>query len=105
MPTQTPSVSYQQIRNYAERFDWIDRRSGEPQTGHNPPADALKVVRHPFFVRYISGEGKVAEGMVTCIHVDARRRMRRIRYVSSGEVRWVRDALIIAIDGTHFVTH
>ena len=98
-------MSYQQIRNYTEKFRWIDRKTGLKQKGFNPPRTAIEVERVPFFIRYVTQKGKLESGYAVCIKVDLRRKQRMIQFVESQEIRRVCDYLIIEIDGTRFVTH
>lgn len=105
MPKKTPTMSFTTLRMYTEKFQWNDRATGELRKGFNPPEDALNKERIPFFIRYITREGKVEEGMVTCISVCPERLQREIKYMKSGEIRTVRDYLVIEVDGTRFLTH
>lgn len=105
MPTKTPQMSYTLLRNYTERFTWRDRVDGTERTGFNPPPEAVGTERAPFFIRYITKDGKVEEGRAVCIGVDTRRQQRRIKFTASGEIRMVRDYLVIEVDGTIFLTH
>ena len=105
MPSSKPSQSWTEIRTLTEKFEWTDTRTGIRVTGMNPPHGAKDVKRKPFYIRYITGKGIVEEGVVTCIRVDPYRHMRRVRYEQSREIRWVRDYLIIEIDGIRIVTH
>lgn len=105
MPKIQPTMSYQLIRNYTEKFSWIDRKSGLKQQGFNPPRGAIDVQRVPFFIRFITQTGKLESGYATCIKVDLRRKQRMIQFVESNEIRRVCDYLILEIDGIRFVTH
>lgn len=98
------NVSFQNIRNYAERWEWIDER-GIRQTGTDIPEKARKSKRIPFFIRYITKEGNVEEGTAVTLSVDTRKRQRKIQFVQSEEIRTVRDYLIIQIDKARFITH
>ena len=105
MPQRPSIVSYQHLRDYTEKFSWIDRKTGLRQIGFNPPKSALKVERHPFFIRYITQSGNVESGHAVCIKVDLRRQQRLIQFVESQEIRRVCDYLVIEVDGTYFVTN
>ena len=105
MPKIQPTMSYQHIRNYTEKFSWIDRRTGLKEIGFNPPKTAVNIERVPFFIRYITRDGKVESGHAVCLKVDLRRKQRLIQFIESNEMRRVRDYLIIEIDGTRFVTN
>lgn len=104
MRTQ-PIASYTRVREYAERFDWEDPLTHERRVGHNPPPQALHVARHPFHILALTEDGRRMEGEVVCLKVNAQQNMRLIKFVSSGEIRWVCDLLIIEIDGVRFNAH
>lgn len=103
MPKNVEKLSYNLIRMYAENFEYTDR-NGIRKKGFNPPADATDVKRVPFYIKYITKNGVVEEGTVECISVDAFRKQRKIRYIESGEIRVVRDYLVVEIDGVKFKT-
>jgi len=105
MPRKQPTKSFLEIRNYTEKFRWNDPITGQKQTGFNPPENAPFKERVPFFIRYITQEGKVQSGNVVCISVDTRHLQRSIKFVNSTEIRRVCDYLIIEIDGVRFLTH
>lgn len=89
---------------YAEKFEFTDER-GIRRKGYNPPPGAVGIKRVPFYIKFITKDGRVIEGTVTCISVDQQRRQRKVQFVESGEIRRVRDYLICEIDGTKFITH
>lgn len=103
MPKEQQKLSYTTIRNYAERWSWEE--NGQKKQGINPPAGAKKVERVPYYIKYITAKGQVEEGMVVTLKVSAANKQRMVQYVNSREIRWVRDYLIIEIDGHRFVTH
>lgn len=105
MPSTQPTLSYTRIRDYAERFEWLDPVTKERRVGFNPPDGALNRRRLPFHLRAITEEGKPLEGEVICVGVNASLRMRQVQFVTSGETRWVSDLLIIEIDGVRFNVH
>lgn len=129
MPTKQPSTSWQRIRDYTEKFQWRDKRTGLMTTGYNPPVGAQDLSRVPFFIRYVTGKGRLEQGNAVCLKVDRRKHLRMIQFVtdpslmptsarvsarsripalptrSSSAIRYVRDYLIIEIDGTRFITH
>lgn len=104
MPKNVDKISYTMIRMYAEKFEYTDRK-GVRRMDFNPPRDAADVKRVPFYIKYITRDGKVEEGRVECISVDPFRKQRKIRYLESGEIRVVRDYLVVEIDGVKFITH
>ena len=87
MPKNVEKLSYNLIRMYAENFEYTDRNG----------------IRKKGF-KYITKDGVVEEGTVECISVDAFRKQRKIRYIESGEIRVVRDYLVVEIDGVKFKT-
>ena len=111
MPKQSPTLSYTLLRNYTELFQWVDPTTGQQRKGFNPPAGAQQVERVPFYIKFITSSGKVEEGNVVCISVDAQRQQRKIKFVEdwknikSGEIRIAYDYLILEVDGTRFVSH
>ena len=105
MPTKNPVLSWTQIRNYAERWSWIDQRTGVKVTGYNVPEEARKSARQvPYFLRVVTLKGELMQGEVITLKVLPKHR-RLIRFVQSGEIRNIADYLIISIDGIRFVTH
>ena len=105
MPKNTPVLSWTQIRNYAERWSWIDQRTGVKVTGYNVPEEARKSARQvPYFLRVVTLRGELMQGEVITLKVLPKHR-RLIRFVQSGEIRNIADYLIISIDGVRFVTH
>lgn len=103
MPKNVEKLSYTLIRMYAENFEYTDKK-GVRKKGFNPPPDATDVKRVPFYIKYITKDGVVEEGTVECISVDSARKQRKIRYIESGEIRVVRDYLVVEIDGVKFKT-
>lgn len=124
MPTKQPILDYSQIRNYAERWQWLDTQSGRTETGFNPPVNAVNAQRVPFSITFLTEEGMPYKGRAVCIGVNAAQRSRRLqfieeaylqmpgftdrqrremfKYISKGEVRQVADILILEIDGVRF---
>lgn len=105
MPKKNPQMSYTLLRNYMERFSWTDPQTGIRRTGFNPPEGAADVARQEFFIRYITEYGKVEEGNAICLKAFAGSRQHLVKFTSSGEIRRIRDYLVIEIDGTRFFTH
>jgi len=104
MPTKNPVLSWTQIRNYAERWSWIDQRTGVRVTGYNVPNGAVEKRQIPYFLRVVTLKGELMQGEVITLKVLPKHR-RLIRFVQSGEIRNIADYLIISIDGVRFVTH
>ena len=84
MPTQQPTISFQQLRNLTEKWTWRD-----PGTG----------------LRIVTGEGYLEQGEVVTLKVNLRRHQRKVLFVTSGEIRVLRDYLIIEVDGMRILTH
>jgi hypothetical protein len=107
MPKQQPVRSWNEIRNYAELFEWRDAKTGVTVRGYNPPGgkDGKGVQRVPFHVKYITINGEVEQGLVVCLKVYPELRQRMIQYVESRQIRRIRDYLIMEIDGVRIVTH
>ena len=103
MPKKVEKLSWQTIRNYAERWSWEEH--GETKQGINVPAGAVNVQRVPYFVRYVTKEGVLEEGMVVTLRVFPEQFQRMVQFVKSREIRRIRDYLIIEIDGHRFMTH
>ena len=103
MPRQQQKLSWNTIRNYAERFSWTE--DGVDKQGINPPPHAMNVQRVPYYVKYITSKGILEEGMVITLKVFPDVRQRMIQFVKSQEIRRIRDYLIIEIDGHRFLTH
>ena len=110
MKTQ-PTTSYLNVREYAERWTWRDRKTNQLMKGHNPPADAVNPERVPFHILAVSESGHRIEGLVTCIKVNTRLQTRLVKWVEDygdikrDDIRWVFDKFIIEIDGVRFITH
>ena len=83
MPKKPMLMSYTTLRMYTEKFQWTDALSGEKREGFNPPQTAKDVERKPFYIKYITGHGKVEEGVVTCIKVDPKRLQRSNKFEKS----------------------
>ena len=104
MPRQQPVVSWTQLRNLCEKFSYI-HESGVRITTFNPPKDAKGVERVPFFLKAISGKGEILTGNVVSLRVNVRKRQRLCMWVESKQCRWIRDYLIMEVDGVRVVTH
>lgn len=105
MPTKQPSISFQQIRQLTEQWQWRDGRSGVMTRGFNPPAGSADCRQVPYFVRYVTGKGYLEQGEVITLKVDLSRHQRKVKFTGSNQVRIIRDYLIIEIDGIRVITH
>ena len=105
MPRQRPVVSWQQLRNYMEQWVWRDPRTGCEVTGFNPPEKAAEKRQRPFYFRAITSKGEVIGGEAVCLKVFLNKRQRMVRFTASGEIRRIRDYLVIEVNGVRVITH
>lgn len=105
MPRTQPIVSFQRIREFAERFTWTDPVTSQPREGYNPPKGALHVNRKPFHIKFLTESGKLIEGDCITLRVNTSLHTRDVMFVNSREVRQVSDLFIIEIDGVRFQVH
>lgn len=110
MPRRQPTMNWQDIRVLLEKFSWIDPRSGVKVTGFNPPQGAKDVRRKRAFVRYLTLDGRVEEGIVECHKVFLENgknghgcHQRLLLWPESGQFRRVCDLLIMEIDGIRII--
>lgn len=102
MPTRQPVLSWEHIRNYTEKWSYLDPRTAQRKVSFNPPADAKDKRQVPYFVRYITSRGITEQGEVITLKVDPARHQRKVKFIASNEVRILRDYLIIEVDGVRF---
>lgn len=132
MPRKQIILDYSHIRDYAERFSWVDPVTNSHQTGYNPPQNAIDVHRLPFTITFLTEEGVPYSGRAVCIGVNTARHTRRLQFteeahvalrgsakgnsekgkgnnqqmqfktIAKGEIRQVADILIVEIDGVRF---
>lgn len=102
---EIPKQSYTNLRAYTEKWQWIDPRSGNLVTGYVHPQTAIKVERHPFFIKFVTKTGHVDAGNCVCLSVNTLTHQRKVQFVESGEIRVVNDILVLEVDGTRFITH
>ena len=106
MPTLQPTISYQELRKHMEQWTWKDPRTGVEVTGFNVPDAARKTARQkPFFFRAISIKGEVIEGTAICLKVFLREHQRMVKFTGSGQVRRIRDYLVMEVNGIRVITH
>ena len=105
MPTQQPTISWTELRNHCEQWEWTDRKTGVKVTGYNPPKDAKDKRQKPFYIKYLTGEGRGEQGEVICLKVFPRRHQRMVKFLASNEVRIIRDYLVKEVNGMRVVTH
>lgn len=105
MPYTQPTISFQELRNFTEKWTWKDPRTGLQVNGFNPPKEAKGKRQVPYYVKYITGKGNLEQGEVITLKVDPRRHQRKVMFVASGAIRILRDYLIIEVDGMRVITH
>ena len=105
MPTKQPTISWQQLRNYMEQWTWTDAKTGVQVTGFNPPDKAKDKRQKPFYFRAITGKGEVISGEAICLKVFLDSRQRMVKFVQSGQVRRIRDYLVMEVNGVRVITH
>lgn len=105
MPKHQPTISYQQLRNYMEQWTWTDPRTGQPRTGFNPPDGVKDKHQKPFYFKAITLKGERIEGEVICLKVWPRLCQRMIKFTQSGQVRRIRDYLVMEVNGVRVITH
>jgi hypothetical protein len=105
MPKQQPTISWQELRNYMEQWTWQDPRTGCEVTGFNPPDKAKYRRQKPFYFRAITSKGEVISGEAICLKVFLECRQRMVRFTASGEIRRIRDYLVIEVNGVRVITH
>lgn len=127
MPKSRPILDYSQIRNYTERFQWIDPITGQHVVGLNPPDNAIEKSHVPFSITFITEDGMPYRGRAVCIGVNTAQRSRRLqfieeaylqmpgfndrqrremfKFIAKGEIRQVSDILIFEVDGVRFSAH
>ena len=93
------------LRQFCEKWQWIDPRSNQLVTGYIHPQTARKVERKPFYIKFLTKTGHVDEGECVCLKVDVLRHQRMVQFVKSKEIRIVNDILVIEVDGIRFITH
>ena len=105
MPYAPVYQSWQRLRDYCEKFKWIDPTTHLPTIGYSVPKGIKQWERVPFHITYVTGDGKLEKGYCTCIKVDRRTHKRMLQFVESKQIRWVRDYFVIEVDGTRFINH
>lgn len=105
MRRQQPVSSWQNLRLYTEKWQWIDPVTRLATTGYSHPQTAINPSRKPFFIRYVTRSGRLECGNAVVLRVRTDIHQRMIQFVESQEIRWVCDCLVIEVDGTRFVTH
>ena len=102
MPTKSPTVSFEFLRNYIEKWEWDDPLTGHHTVGYNAPAYARNKQEVPFHIKYVTQQGVFEDGYCICLKAFPRLRQHMIKFVQSGEIRRINDFLVIEVDGTRF---
>lgn len=102
MPTRKPQMSFEFLRNYIEKWQWRDPRTGAHIIGYNPPVGATEKAHVPFHIKFVTLKGEYVEGHCVCLKTFPRRRQHMIMFTESGEIRIINDYLVIEVDGTRF---
>ena len=97
--------SFTVLRQFCEKWQWIDPCSNQLVTGYIQPQTARKVERKPCYIKFLTETGHVDEGECVCLKVDVLRHQRMVQFVKSKEIRIVNDILVIEVDGIRFITH
>lgn len=105
MPKEVRPISYQDLRQHMEQWQWRDAKTGVMVTGYNPPAGAKEVRQRPFYCRYITIKGVVEQGEMICLKVFTREHQRMVQFVASKQIRRIRDYLVMEVNGIRVVTH
>ena len=105
MPKNNPTISWQLLRNYMEQWIWSDPKTGVQVTGFNPPDKAKDKRQKPFYFKAITGKGEVISGEAICLKVFLDKHQRMVRFTQSGEIRRIRDYLVMEVNGVRVVTH
>lgn len=78
-------LRYQHVRELTERID----ENGNPM---------------PFRLRYATQRGSIIDQKnVITTSVDVRRKMRNVKFLDSGQIRTIHDALILQVNDTKIV--
>lgn len=88
-----------------EQWVWRDPRTGCEVTGFNPPEKAAEKRQKPFYFRAITSNGEVIGGEAVCLKVFLDKRQRMVRFTASGEIRRIRDYLVMEVNGVRVITH
>ena len=87
-----------------EQWTWKDLRTGVTVTGFNPPENAKEKRQKPFYFRAITIKGEVISGEAVCLKVFLDSRQRMVKF-TSGQMRRIRDYLVMEVNGVRVVTH
>lgn len=98
-------LSWTLIRNFTEKFTWTNPTDGSIQEGFNPPANVINKQRKPYQICYVTSKGIVERGRVVTLTVKPNLHQRMVKFVDSGQVRMVRDYLVVSVDDVYFRTH
>ena len=88
-----------------EQWIWRDPKTGVEVTGFNPPEKAKDKRQRPFYFRAITIKGELIAGEAICLKVYLGLHQRMIRFTQSGEIRRIRDYLVMEVNGVRVITH
>ena len=105
MPRGRQELSYTKVRLFAEKWEW--RMEGENywHVGYDAPKNCVQKRQVPFNVVALSSKGHVLKGRCITLKVDKKRMMREVKFVETGDIRWILDKLVVSIDGIYFYAH
>ena len=106
MPKNQQTMSWMMLRSLCEAWEY-KRVCGKHEiwvTSMNPPEGCEKR-RKPYYVRAVTGKGELLEAECVTLKVDTRRKQRLIQICASKQCRWLRDYLIMEVNGIRIVTH
>ena len=98
-------MSWQNLRQVCEQWTWRDPRTGCEVTGFNPPDKAKDKRQKPFYFRAITGKGEVISGEAICLKVFLNEHQRMVKFTQRGQVRRIRDYLVMEVNGVRVITH
>lgn len=102
--TKLITQSYQNLRYLTEKVRYL--KKGKWYTALQKPADCEQWEHVEFSMRAITSNGEKMDGdRVICIGVDTHGRKRKVKFMESGEIRWVYDMFIKQINNAIIVMH
>ena len=88
-----------------EQWIWTDPKTGVQVTGFNPPDKAKDKRQKPFYFKAITIKGEAISGEAICLKVFLDSHQRMVKFTQSGQVRRIRDYLVMEVNGVRVVTH
>lgn len=102
MPIKSPQMSFEFLKNYIEKWQWTDPKTGHRTIGYNAPINAKDKRQVPYHIKYVTLQGNLEEGYCVTLKAFPRRRQHMIMFVESKQIRMINDFLVIEVDGTRF---